>query len=70
LLLIGEHLVSRFHDENVYARSFASLVLAEVVTRDALIGELDPETIRTWLTAFSQWYLSEEDLRGFDAQLG
>lgn len=70
LLLIGERLVNRFHDENVYARSFASLVLAEVVTRDALIGELDPATIRTWLTAFSHWYLSEEDLRGFDAQLG
>lgn len=69
-LVIGERLLNCFHDEKVSARSFASLVLAEVVTRDALIGELDPATIRTWLMAFSRWYLSEEDLRGFDAQLG
>lgn len=70
LLLIGERLVKSLRDENVYARSFASLVLAEVLTRDAVIRELDRQTIQSWMNAFAQWYLGEEDLRGFDAHLG
>ncbi|HET9092255.1 MAG TPA: DUF2785 domain-containing protein [Acidimicrobiales bacterium] len=70
LLVIGDRLVGYFEDGRVYARSFAALVLAEVVTRDAMIGALDPAAVHRWLAAFSDWYLEEQDLRGFDDDLG
>lgn len=70
LLAIGEHVVKLFDDARIQARSFAALVLAEIVARDAQVDDLDPASIRRWLEAFSGWYGQEEDLRGFDAQLG
>lgn len=70
LSLLGDRLSEFFSDERIQARSFASLVLAEVVLRASHTGEVGRETLRGWLGEFSDWYRTEEDLRGFDATLG
>lgn len=58
----GAALVARFEHPQVQARTFAPLVLAELV--DARHFDAN------WLTAFTRWYLREPDLRGYDEKLG
>ena len=59
---LGDLMAARFNDPEVQARSFAALIL------DCLVeaGEFDA----SWLTAFEAWYATEQDLRGYDAELG
>ncbi|MFF4651347.1 DUF2785 domain-containing protein [Streptomyces sp. NPDC001380] len=60
--LLGDEMAARFADPEIQARTFAPLVLAKVVR----CGHYDPH----WLTAFTHWYPTETDLRGWDPVLG
>ncbi|MGW6915577.1 DUF2785 domain-containing protein [Kitasatospora sp. NPDC054939] len=62
LLALGDELAERLGDPEIQARTFAPLVLAEVVGA----GAYRP----SWLEAFARWYPAETDLRGWDPQLG
>jgi hypothetical protein len=57
------------HDE-IQARTFAAMILAWVVQRDARTRELDAECVPRWQSAFAAWWRDEADLRAWDAQLG
>lgn len=57
------------HDE-VQARTFGALVLAEATGRDAATAELAAPTVHRWQETLCRWYLAEEDLRGWDPALG
>jgi|HubBroStandDraft_4_1064222.scaffolds.fasta_scaffold75238_2 hypothetical protein len=59
---LGDTMAARFGDEEIQARTFAPLVLADIVAQ----GEYDPG----WLAAFADWYPAETDLRGYDPELG
>ncbi|MFE2109691.1 DUF2785 domain-containing protein [Kitasatospora sp. NPDC059463] len=61
-LALGDEMAERLSDPEIQARTFAPLVLAELV--DA--GAHRP----AWLDAFAHWYVTETDLRGWDAELG
>lgn len=54
----------------VQARTFGALLVAEVVDRDTVTGELPAAAVHRWQDALSRWYLGEEDLRGWDPALG
>lgn len=59
---LGAQMAVRFADPAIQARTFAPLILAEIVAK----GEFQPE----WLAAFEAWYPAETDLRGHDPELG
>jgi hypothetical protein len=59
---LGDEMAARFGDPRIQARSFAALVLCWIVER----GGFD----YAWLSAFEDWYPAEDDLRGFDPELG
>ena len=59
---LGDELASRFTAPDLYTRSFAALVLAPIVKR----GMFWPG----WLAEFEAWYPREQDLRGYDTELG
>ena len=59
---LGAQMAVRLADPAIQARTFAPLILAEIVAR----GEFQPE----WLAAFETWYPAETDLRGHDPDLG
>ena len=59
---LGDAMAARLTDPQVQTRTFAVLILDGVVEA----GEFD----ESWLTAFEDWYVLEEDLRGYDADLG
>lgn len=59
---LGDAMAARFQDPEIQARTFAALILAELVG----VGEFEP----SWLTAFEAWYPAETDLRGYDQKLG
>jgi hypothetical protein len=59
---LGDAMAERLTDPEIQARTFAPLVLDGLVEA----GEFDP----SWLAAFEAWYPSEQDLRGYDRQLG
>lgn len=61
-IALGDAMVARFADPEVQARTFAPLVLAELVAAGTLRAD--------WVVAFTQWYVHETDLRGYDATLG
>lgn len=61
-LRLGDELASRFTDPELHVRSFAALVLAPIVKR----GIFRPD----WLEEFEAWYPDEDDLRGYDEELG
>ncbi|MEU6232967.1 DUF2785 domain-containing protein [Kitasatospora sp. NPDC047058] len=62
LSALGDEMAGRLADPEIQARTFAPLVLAEVV--DA--GAYRP----AWRDAFARWYPAETDLRGWDERLG
>ncbi len=63
LVPLGDQLMERFQADEIQARSFAALVLDVIVaTRDVC----EPR----WVDAFEQWYAAEQDLRGYDSELG
>ncbi|MFD9129123.1 DUF2785 domain-containing protein [Kitasatospora sp. NPDC059571] len=59
---LGDRLAGWFTAPEIQARTFAPLVLARIVG----CGGYDP----AWLSAFTQWYPGERDLRGHDERLG
>ncbi|MBB5873048.1 hypothetical protein F4553_006482 [Allocatelliglobosispora scoriae] len=59
---LGDAMAARFGDPEIQARTFAPLILAEVIGR----GRFE----QTWLSAFERWYRTETDLRGLDPRLG
>ncbi|WP_371496979.1 DUF2785 domain-containing protein [Kitasatospora sp. NBC_00374] len=59
---LGDEMAERLTDPEVQARTFAPLVLAELVRA----GEYEPR----WLAAFAAWYPAETDLRGHHPELG
>ncbi|WP_051969759.1 DUF2785 domain-containing protein [Kitasatospora azatica] len=59
---LGDEMAERFADPEVQARTFAPLILAALVKHGAYAPH--------WLSAFADWYLAEQDLRGYDAELG
>jgi hypothetical protein len=61
-LRLGDAMAARFADDEIQARTFAPLVLDMIVSR----GDFAP----AWLEAFTHWYATESDLRGFDPELG
>jgi len=67
---LGDSLTAQFQDGPIYQRTFAAISLSWVVLRDARTGELSPEVVLRWLTAFSQWWRHETDLRAWDPGLG
>jgi predicted pyridoxine 5'-phosphate oxidase superfamily flavin-nucleotide-binding protein len=67
---IGDTMVERLGHPEVQARTFAPLILAAAVDRDAVAHLLDPPTVRRWRDAFVAWWLAETDIRGWDDRLG
>ncbi|WP_406198448.1 DUF2785 domain-containing protein [Kitasatospora sp. NBC_01560] len=62
LYALGDEMAERLTDPAVQARTFAPLVLVELVGAGAY---------RTaWQDAFARWYPAETDLRGWDPELG
>jgi uncharacterized protein DUF2785 len=59
---LGDAMAARFSDPRIQARTFAALVLGWIIER----GRFD----YAWVSAFAYWYLAEDDLRGFDPELG
>ncbi|MGR4880147.1 DUF2785 domain-containing protein [Streptomyces sp. LARHCF249] len=61
-LALGDEMAARFLDREIQARTFAPLVLDMLVCK----GDFRAD----WVSAFERWYPEEEDLRGYDAELG
>jgi hypothetical protein len=59
---LGGTMAARFGAPEIWARAFAPLILAKIVSQ----GDYDPG----WLAAFADWYPAETDLRGHDPELG
>jgi len=70
LARIGDLMATRFSDSEIQVRTFAALMLAEVVDRDRITGLASQSSVTRWRDAFAAWYRSEEDLRGWDDRLG
>ncbi|MEP6817502.1 MAG: DUF2785 domain-containing protein [Marmoricola sp.] len=56
--------------DGVFQRSFAVLVLAEIIERDNRMDLLDDRTVRGWGDRIARWLVAEKDVRGFDPQKG
>ncbi len=63
LVPLGDRMMERFRADEIQARCFAPLVLDVIVGSR---GVCEPR----WVDAFADWYATERDLRGYDAQLG
>lgn len=61
-LALGDTMAGRFTHPELQARTFAPLVLDMIVSR----GDLRAG----WVDAFAEWFPTEADLRGHDAELG
>ncbi|MHB8313426.1 MAG: DUF2785 domain-containing protein [Candidatus Dormibacteria bacterium] len=70
LSTLGDQMAAMFSDPEIQARTFAALILAEVVARDRITAGSDQSSVQGWRDAFSAWYRTEDDLRGWDHQLG
>lgn len=67
---LGDRLVERLRHDEIQARTFAAIILAWVVLRDARTGHLAAECVPRWRAGFSSWWPGERDLRGWDDRLG
>jgi hypothetical protein len=61
---LGDRMAATLAHEDVQARTFAALILAHTVLRDAVTGELDATAVPRWRAAFARWWCAEPDLRG------
>lgn len=61
-IAFGDEMAHRFCADDIWARTFAPLVLDVLVTH----GTFEER----WVTPFFQWYAAETDLRGYDPKLG
>jgi hypothetical protein len=67
---LGDEMARRLTDPEIQARTFAALILAEVVGRDTVTGRAGAAAVLGWRDAFGAWYPAERDLRGWDERLG
>lgn len=67
---LGDRGAALLAHQEIQARTFGALVLAEATGRDAVTAELPAPTVHGWQEALCRWYLGEEDLRGWDPALG
>ncbi len=70
LVGLGDEMALRLKDPEIQVRTFAALILAEVVERDMASGRATAEAVLRWRDAFAAWYPAERDLRGWDERLG
>ncbi|GAB3407364.1 DUF2785 domain-containing protein [Flindersiella endophytica] len=72
LAALGDRMAETLSHQDIQARTFAVLILASAVLRDTRAGAglLEPERVLRWRDAFAAWYATEEDLRGWDDDLG
>jgi hypothetical protein len=70
LRALGERMLDGLSHGEIQARTFAAMILAWVVLRDARTEELPVECVQRWRAALATWWLDETDLRGWDARLG
>ncbi|MHB8246740.1 MAG: DUF2785 domain-containing protein [Acidimicrobiales bacterium] len=70
LVALGDEMAMRLEDPEIHSRSFASLVLAEIVDRDRVTGRATAEALMGWRDRFARCYRTERDLRGWDERLG
>ena len=59
---LGDHMADQFSAADIWARTFAPLVLDALVT----YGTFEDR----WAAPFERWYVEETDLRGHDPELG
>jgi hypothetical protein len=67
---LGDEMAARLGDKEIQARTFAALILGEVVDRDRVTGLASDAAVARWRDAFAAWYPAETDLRGWDERLG
>jgi hypothetical protein len=67
---LGERVTGLLSQPRIQARTFAALILAALIHRDAAAAVLDTQTLPRWTDRFADWWLAETDLRGWDDQLG
>jgi Protein of unknown function (DUF2785) len=69
-MLAGDDIVAMFADARTQARTFAALILAAILRRDANTGELTSDEVRGWRERFGSWWVAEKELRGYDDRIG
>lgn len=70
LAQVGHKTIQLLQHREIYARSFAALILAEVLSRDALTRELTSGQLRQLQQEWADWYMNETDLRSHTPALG
>lgn len=70
LRALGERAAGDLSAPEIQRRTFATLILAEVVGRAAEVRAVSAEQVRTWLNTWAAWYIAETDLRSWDPELG
>ncbi len=65
LCVLMEEGVGSMTDDSVFQRSFAALVLAEIIERDNRMDVVDDRTLLGWGDRIATWLVAEKDLRGF-----
>jgi hypothetical protein len=70
LVALGDEMARRLTDPEIQVRTFAALILAEVVEHDMASGRATTGAVLRWRDAFAAWYPAERDLRGWDERLG
>lgn len=68
--LVGERICTQLAHPQIQARTFAALIIAELVSRDTARPIVSASVMGRWYDAFSCWWLAEKDLRGYDTSLG
>lgn len=57
--------IDAVNDDAVFVRSYAALVLADIIERDNRRDLLDDRTVLGWGDRIAAWLVAEKDLRGF-----
>lgn len=70
LSALGNKMANLLGDAAVQARTSAAAILAEIIARDTNEDLLDAAAIERWLGATEKWWPAEEDVRGYDDELG
>jgi hypothetical protein len=67
---LGDRMAERLRHDEIQARTFAAMILAWVVLRDARTGHLPAGCVPRWRDDVAAWWPGEADLRGWDSRLG
>ncbi|MGW4440627.1 DUF2785 domain-containing protein, partial [Streptomyces sp. NPDC004596] len=68
---LGDTAASRFDHQEIQARTFAPLILRAVLERGSNTrGCVTQVSAERWYAAFSAWFSTEEDTRGWDESRG